>query len=153
METGSAIGIETWVLVAVATWSLLFAFSWAYNRYVDLSAEERSNEGYTAWLVALGVAVTVAASYPMLATFMGSATAAALAPTGMALAVTALLFGSFVASGFMMLKGDKDRSIRRLRAREARLEKIEEERVLGIVLRAMRDTIRQVVAEQHVGEQ
>lgn len=87
---------ETWLVLALAG---LVAFGVAFNRQVQRLEEETPEHGYTAFLVAAGVLVTVAVMAPLIG-----------------LQATALLLAGFVASGSPMIIGSVRRALGRMRS-------------------------------------
>ena len=90
------ISTETWLVLALVGLAL---FGWVFNRLVQRLEEETPEHGYTAFLVAVGVLVTVAVMAPLIG-----------------LQATALLLAGFVASGLPMIVGSVGRSLARMRS-------------------------------------
>lgn len=90
------ISTETWLVLALVGLAL---FGWVFNRLVQRLEEETPEHGYTAFLVAVGVLVTVAVMAPLIG-----------------LRATALLLAGFVASGSPMIVGSVGRSLARMRS-------------------------------------
>lgn len=87
---------ETWLVLALV--GCLVVFGVVFNRRVQRLEEETPEHGYTAFLVAGGVLVTVAVMAPLVG-----------------LRATALLLAGFVASGSPMIIGSVGRALERMR--------------------------------------
>ena len=94
------ISTETWLVLALVGLAL---FGWVFNRLVQQLEDETPEHGYTAFLVVVGVTVTVLVLTPFI---------------GVPAAV--LLLAGFLASGLPMIIGSVGRALARLRSeREA----------------------------------
>lgn len=98
---GLELSRETWLVLALVGLAL---FGVLFNRKVMELEEETPDHGYTAFLVAGGVLVTVAVLTP----FIG-------------LAAALILLAGFAASGVPMMAGSVGRYLRRMQAERAAL--------------------------------